>query len=214
MKFSTLFFDLDDTLYSQASGLWPAIRDRIVKYMNERIGLPPDQVSHVQKTYYETYGTALRGLQVNHQVDSDEYLKYVHDVPVEQYIGPDPELRRLLISLPQKKWVFTNADADHACRVLSVLELLDQFTGVVDIRAMQYCCKPEVEAYIRAMHLAGETLPWRCVMLDDSPRNLAPAKKLGIKTILVGTDQPHPAADACLVSLLDLPVVAPELWDE
>ena len=33
-------FDLDDTLYAAATGLWPAIGRRIELFMVERLGLP------------------------------------------------------------------------------------------------------------------------------------------------------------------------------
>jgi len=43
MLFTTLFFDLDDTLYPPATGLWEAIGSRINLYMTERMGFPPEQ---------------------------------------------------------------------------------------------------------------------------------------------------------------------------
>ncbi len=30
-----------------------------------------------------TYGTTLKGLQIHNKVDTDEYLAYVHNVPLE-----------------------------------------------------------------------------------------------------------------------------------
>jgi len=131
---------------------------------------------------------------------------------LESFIGPDPELRQLLLSLPQKKWIFTNADSGHARRVLDVLGLQDLFIGIVDVRAIQFACKPEAEAYDRAMRLAGEIDPHNCVMLDDSPRNLAPAHELGFFTVLVGMAEPDPAADRSVRNLTELPNTAPELW--
>ena len=41
---TTLFFDLDDTLYPSASGLWEAIRQRMTTYMEERLGFSADEV--------------------------------------------------------------------------------------------------------------------------------------------------------------------------
>jgi putative hydrolase of the HAD superfamily len=212
MKFTTLFFDLDDTLYTKTSGLWPAIRDRIGLYMVERMGVPADRASEERKLFYETYGTTLRGLQLHYQVDSEDFLAYVHDLPLERYIGPDPQLRRLLLSLPQEKWIFTNADDQHARRVLEVLGVSDLFTGVVDVVTLDYCCKPNVEAYQKAMHLAGEQRPERCVLFDDSPRNLQPARDLGLWTVLVGEEGGHPTARTWVKSLLDLPDALPDLW--
>ena len=153
MKWSVLFFDLDDTLYSNSNGLWEAIRGRMTDYLRDPLGFPPGEIPELRRSYFETYGTTLRGLQINHSVDADEYLAYVHDLPLEEYISPDPQLHELLASLPQRKWIFTNADSNHAMRVLGILGLEDCFDGIIDVRALDYLCKPEVQAYQRALAL-------------------------------------------------------------
>jgi putative hydrolase of the HAD superfamily len=214
MPYTTLFIDLDDTLYPNTSGLWAAIRERMNDYLGKRLGVPPEQVLHLRRSYYETYGTTLRGLQEHYQVDAYDFLDYVHDLPLDQFLTPDPGLPRLLGGIPQPKWVLTNADANHARRVLAVLGLADCFTGIIDIHALEYHCKPQTAAYRKAMSLAGETDASHCVLCDDSPRNLAPARALGLTTILVGTDLPDPAADFAIPSLKALPEVLPELWLE
>jgi putative hydrolase of the HAD superfamily len=213
MPYSTLFFDLDDTLYPATSGLWEAIRDRMSRYMWERLNLPKEEVPELRKYYFETYGTTLRGLQIHHGVDADEYLSYVHDLPLQSYIQPDPGLRKMILSLSPRRWIFTNADDHHAQRVLAELGLGDCFSGIIDIRAIQFACKPEIVAYQRAMALAGEVEPSRCVLLDDSPRNLAPAREMGFFTILIGSGKPDPAASLSLPSVIELPSAMPELWN-
>lgn len=214
MHYTTLFFDLDDTVYSNTRGLWKAIRDRMSLYMLEQLGLPADQIPELRRSYYETYGTTLRGLQIHHDVDSDEYLSFVHDLPLMDYLEPQPELRRILLSLPQQRWIFTNADAAHAQRVISVLELEGCFEGIIDIRAIQFSCKPELLAYQRALSLAGETQPRRCVLLDDSPTNLFPAHQLGFRTVRVGGNgSAAPGVDICVPDLIMLPELLPELWE-
>lgn len=212
MEFSVLFFDLDDTLYSRTNGLWEAIRGRMTDFMQERLGFPPDEIPDLRRNYFEQYGTTLRGLQINHSVDSDEYLAYVHDLPLEEFISPNPNLHNLLFSLPQKKWVFTNADEDHAKRVLGALGLTDCFTGIIDVRALGFLCKPEKKAYQRALSLANGANPGHSVFLDDSPRNLEPAHQIGFTTVLVGTSKSHPVADYSVDNLIDLPEVFPQLW--
>jgi putative hydrolase of the HAD superfamily len=213
MAYTTLFFDLDDTLYPSTSGLWEAIRERMGRYMYERLNLPESEVPRLRKYYFETYGTTLRGLQIHHGVNADDYLSYVHDLNLHSFIKTNPALREMIKSLPQCKWIFTNADDQHARRVLAELDLSDCFCGIIDIRAMKFACKPEVMAYQRAMALAGVVEPSDCVLLDDSPRNLAPARELGFFTILVGTNKPDPAASLSVASLLDLPSANPELWN-
>ncbi len=175
-----MFFDLDDTLYPNTNGLWEAIRLRMTDYLRDPLGFAPDEIQEIRQSYYENYGTTLRGLQTHHEVDEDDYLAYVHDLPLEEFISPDPGLRSMLESLPQKKWIFTNADADHAKRVLKVLGIEDCFSGIIDVRALDFLCKPDRKAYVRALDLAGEANPENCVLLDDSIRNLTPAHQLGI----------------------------------
>jgi len=214
MRYTTLLFDLDDTLYESGNGLWEAIRQRMSQYMIERIGLPAEDVPVLRAMYFKKYGTTLRGLQRHYQVDSDDYLAYVHDLPLELYLKPAPQLRSLLNSLPQRRWIFTNADAGHAGRVLSKLELADCFEGIIDVRAIQFACKPEPIAYQRALALAGKPRPSQCVMLDDSLSNLGGARQMEITTVLVGKNgAPHPAVDYTVPNLLDLPQAVPELWD-
>jgi putative hydrolase of the HAD superfamily len=213
MSYSALFFDLDDTLYTSSNGLWEAIRDRMGLYMVERLNIPIDQVQDIRHRYYKTYGTTLRGLQLHHQVDADEYLAYVHDLPLDEYIQPNPDLCAMLDKLTVPYWIFTNADANHARRVLARLGARDCFEGIIDIRALGFCCKPEPDAYLRALALAGSPDPGGCVMLDDAPANLAPARALGFTTVLVNhTCQPDPAAAYTISTALDLPMVLPELW--
>jgi pyrimidine 5'-nucleotidase len=212
MLFTTLFFDLDDTLYPASNGLWNAIRDRMSDYMQTRVGIPAAQIPELRRIYYETYGTTLRGLQLHYSVKPADYLAYVHDLPLQDFLQPDPALRALLSGLPQRKWIFTNADAAHARRVLAHLELEDCFIGIVDVAAMGYHCKPEAEAYRLALEKAGEEDPHRCVVLDDSPRNLAAAWEMGFTTVLIGANGPDPVAHYHLTRLHDLWRVFPDLW--
>jgi pyrimidine 5'-nucleotidase len=213
MQYSTIFFDLDDTLYPSTNGLWEAIRERMNLYMEERLNLPSDEISELRRYYFIKYGTTLRGLQVHHDVDADEFLAFVHDLPLKSFLKPDPVLQKLVQSLPQKKWIFTNADAAHANRVMDLLGVEDCFNGIIDVRANNFFCKPQLEAYRSALAHAGETDPTRCVFLDDSARNLAPATQLGFFTVLVGANEPDPAARHTISSIYDLPQQIPALWN-
>jgi FMN phosphatase YigB (HAD superfamily) len=51
MRFNTLLFDLDETLYPTSSGLWLAIRERINTFMHERMGFPPEQIEVLRDKY-------------------------------------------------------------------------------------------------------------------------------------------------------------------
>ncbi len=204
MHFSTFFFDLDDTLYPPAAGLWEQIGGRINLYMVEKMGFSPDNVGVEREKYFRTYGTTLRGLQATHQVDMDEYLAFVHDVPLREYIRPNPGLRKAIESIPARKFIFTNADANHARRVIEVVGLEGLFDGIIDVHAIAPYCKPMRESFELALEKAGSPAANTCVLLDDQSRITRAGRMAGMYTVLVGKDQAGEDADAALPDLADL----------
>lgn len=207
MKFAAVFFDLDDTLYPALTGLWLAIKERMNVYMRDRMGFDPAEIPTVREKYFREYGTTLRGLQANHQINVDDFLAFVHDLPLRDYLTPDPTLRPVIASIPTRKWIFTNADASHARRVLAALELDGLFDGIVDVNAVAPYCKPMPESFRIAMESAGETDPARCAMIDDLPRTTRAAREFGMYGILYGQDAPQPDADASFTDWRVLPAL-------
>ena len=207
MHLTTLFFDLDDTLYPQTSGVWGAIRQRIDLYMQEKLSIPPAEIPELREKLFRQYGTTLRGLQILWHVDEHEFVDFVHDVPVDRLLAPDPALRALLLSYPQRKFIFTNADRKHAQRVLNRLQVADCFDGIVDILDVSPHCKPMPEAFAIALQKAGVNDPRECLFLDDGLRNLAAARELGFYTIRVGSQEPNPACHASIAHLGELPEI-------
>jgi len=179
--------------------------------MHERVKIPWETIPQLRKSYSDIYGTTLRGLQINYDVDPDDFLNYVHDLPLDEYIKADREIIKVLQQLPQRKFVFTNADANHAARVLTKIDASDFFVGIIDIRALGFACKPELGAYTKALELAAVKQAEQCLYVDDRPINLEPARNIGIYTILVGSDQPHPFAYRSIKSIKQLIQSVPEL---
>ena len=207
MRFTTLFFDLDDTLYPSSTGLWFAIKDRMTLYMIERLGLPEQDVPVLREQYFKMYGTTLRGLQERHKVDKDDYLAFVHDLPLRDYLKPDPIVREVIASLPTHNLIFTNADAPHARRVLAALELDDLFETIVDVNEVAPYCKPMPESFAIAMELADEPDPRKCVMIDDLPRTTRAALNLGMASLLYGCNEPSQDASGVFTDWKDLPIL-------
>jgi putative hydrolase of the HAD superfamily len=207
MRFTTLFFDLDDTLYPSSAGLWQAIRERMNIYMCERLGLPEKDVPVLREQYFKMYGTTLRGLQERHNVDKEDFLAFVHDLPLKDYLIPNPTLRDVIASLPTRNLIFTNADVPHARRVLAALELDDLFETVVDINAVAPYCKPMPESFAIAMELANEPDPRKCVMIDDLPRTTRAALNVGMASLLYGCDEPTEDASGVFTNWKDLPIL-------
>lgn len=215
MPYTTLFFDLDDTLYPSESGVWDAIGERIDRYIQERLHVPADEVVALRERLYHTYGTTLRGLVATRGIDAQDYLEYVHDVPLHQMLRPDPRLRPLLTRYPLRKVILTNADTAHARRVLAVLDLEGVFDQIIDVMAVSPYCKPMPEAYRKALDLAGEPDPARCIFVDDAAHNLKPAGELGMFTIRVGGPIANHCCDASIASLHELaPILDPLIFPQ
>lgn len=186
-----ILFDLDETLYPSRSGLMAGIGQLMSRFMEERLGMPPTEVPTLREHYYHTYGTTMRGLQLHHGIDPEDYLAYVHDIPLEDYIGPNDELDKVLTEIKTEKVVFTNASKEHACRVLAILGIERHFSRIIDVRATGYIGKPDPEAYRRALAISGAEGD-ECLIVDDNVRNLGPAKELGMITVLVSNEKAAP----------------------
>ena len=212
MEIDTIFFDLDSTLYPESCGLWQEIRKRIDLYLHTRMNFEPAEIPALRNDLFINHGTTLRGLQIHYDVDPVDYLNFVHDLPLHQYLRPDPTLRQILSDIPYRRWVFTNADAAHAQRVMDILGINDCFESIIDVWAMDPLCKPLEAVYTLALEKVGAPHPTSCALLDDSIRNLAPAHQMGFFTILVGENGYHPVADRSLADIHELPRVVPEFF--
>lgn len=206
MTFKTIFFDLDDTIYPYESGLWEAIKARISLYMHERLGMNWEEIPSRREGYYQKYGTTLRGLKVDFaDLDDQDYHHFVHQIPLDEYLTCDPHLVALLEGLPQRKFIFTSADANHAERVLAYLGIREYFEAILDIYTLTPYAKPQPEAFHRALELVGESDPGTCVMIDDLPRTTRAARDYGLFSVLKGNKGNASDANALLHDWQDLP---------
>lgn len=192
----TILFDLDETLYPREVGIMDRIRSLMLRYLCTRLNLSPEEADTLRRRYFQTYGTTMRGLQINHQIDPDEFLHYVHDIPLHEYIQANPRLNAALGSILQQKVVFTNASQEHAERVLDLLGVRHRFDQIVDVRDMGYESKPQPSAYRHICELLN-VRPEECLIVEDNIRNLQPARALGMVTVLVrdGSDKPDDSVD-------------------
>lgn len=202
MNYEKVLFDLDGTLYPNRIGLWNEIADKIYTFMHEKLDMKLEEIPQIRDHYFSTYGTTLRGLQHDFpEMDTEEYLKFVHNVNIQKYIEPNPILKTQLEQLPLEKWIFTNADREHAKRVISQLGVADQFEGIVDVRALNFFAKPEPQAFAAAFKVINND-PKKTIFLEDQIRNLVPAKQMGLYTIHLVTEEHHDCtADACFNSI-------------
>ena len=209
-QFDYLIFDLDDTIYQPNSGIWDLIGERIFTFMRQHLPDVPDgAIVPLRDRLLKQYGTTLRGLHEERGIDVQAYLAYVHDLDLSAMLKPDAELRRLLSSLPQKKYIFTNASRGHAKNVLSRMDLADLFSGITDVADVQPYCKPMPEAFKLMLDQLKIADPSTCLYADDNLPNLATAKALGMYPLYVGRKQGHGFSQ--VERLADLEALLPDL---
>jgi putative hydrolase of the HAD superfamily len=201
------YIDLDGTVYDKHNGMLEEMTTRIDRYIHEVIGIPEEQAAALSEKYYRQYGSTLRGLQLNHKIDSEDFLAFIHDLDLDKYLSPDPGLRWMLESIPQPKWILTNSDRNHSRRVLDALGLNGLFEGILDVWTMGYIPKPDGRVYQRALRLTGNPDPSETIFIDDTLKNLGPARQMGIKTVWIDSFNPHPYANISLPRLHELPKV-------
>ncbi len=179
-------FDLDNTLYAAECALFAQIDARMTAFIRERFTLGHDEARRLQKDYYVRYGTTMCGLMVEHDVEPDEFLDYVHDIDLAP-IEPHPALADAIDALPGRKYIYTNGSVRHAENVAGALGVFHLFDDVFDIKAAGYAPKPRREPY-EAFLRQYELTPKRAVMFEDLAQNLETPFALGMTTVLVCSD--------------------------
>ncbi|HET90024.1 MAG TPA: pyrimidine 5'-nucleotidase [Chloroflexi bacterium] len=204
MGYKLIIFDLDDTLYPRDTGLMQEIGHRIQVWVRDYLEVTWEEAQAVRHDYWQRYGTTLGGLMAEHQVDIQDYLTFVHDIPLHEYLAPDPALAEMLEALPLRKAIYTNATVEHGWRVLRALGVADHFDRVIGIEDVEWRNKPRRDAFERTLSHLGAAGP-ECIMVEDSPRNLRPAKELGLTTILVDAEpDENDVVDFVVESVLDV----------
>ncbi|KAI5071783.1 hypothetical protein GOP47_0014034 [Adiantum capillus-veneris] len=212
-----LIFDLDDTLYPLSSGISAACSKNIIDFMVQRLGIPAHEALQLSLTLYKNHGTTMAGLvALGYAFNFDEYHQFVHGPLPYHALHHEPVLRDLLLSLPHRKLVFTNADRAHACQVLSRLGIEDCFETVICFETLnsnattRIVCKPSLEAFEHAIRIMGVDVS-KSLFFDDSRRNIEGAKLAGLRGVVVGSSVP---GVACIESVHALKEALPVLWQE
>ncbi len=210
MTYSLILFDLDETLYPRSAGLMAVITERITQFIASRFKMSIQQADDLRQRLRALHGTALRGLmEEGYPVNVDDYFAYVHDIVLDGVLMADPRLRAMLLSIPLRRAILTNADIAHALRVLKHLDIHDCFERVIDIRALSYRNKPDLIAYRMAVGMLG-VQPNEVIFVEDTPANARAARAIGMTTVLIECP-PSDAADYFLDSVLDVGQLVAEL---
>lgn len=176
-------FDLDNTLYPADINLFPQVDRRMGEFIARHFGISPDEARILQKEYFRTYGTTLRGLMLHHGMEPHAYLDYVHDIDLS-VITANAALDQALAALDGRKTVFTNGSLKHAEAILERLGITHHFDAIFDVAAAEFVPKPDPACY-QKMLMSLVIAPERAALFEDTAHNLPPAAALGMTTVLV-----------------------------
>ena len=181
----TWIFDLDNTLYPPEENIFSQIDQKMTSFIADNLKISNEEAFNIQKQNFIDHGTTLAGFMNsgNDKIDPDKFLEYVHDINLNS-LQEDNDLRKILLLLPGKKYIFTNGTKKHAENVLKKLNLENIFQSIFGIKEANYLPKPNLETY----NLFLKTYkidPKTSIMFEDMGRNLIPAKELGMKTVLL-----------------------------
>jgi putative hydrolase of the HAD superfamily len=189
-RVNTWVFDLDNTLYPPHSDLWPQIDQRIALYLCEMFGIDGLSARALQKHWYSRYGTTLKALMDEYDIDAEEFLSFAHQIDRSR-LEPRPLLSDAIGDLPGRKLIFTNGSRQHALDTARALGIERHFEAVFDIAEAGFEPKPRMTAYRRFLDRHGVD-PQRSAMFEDLEKNLQAPHELGMTTVLVVPSGPDP----------------------
>jgi putative hydrolase of the HAD superfamily len=176
-------FDLDNTLYKAECGLFDKVHILMGRYIEEKLGLATGDAQALRSKYYHQYGTTLRGLMMEHQIDPNEYLRFIHQIDYGVLL-PNENLNEIIRNLPGNKYIFTNANYEHVVEALDRLKMNNIFDGCFDISESDYLPKPHkgvYDAFQKKFNLDNSTT----AMFEDLHINLKEPHAMGWKTVWV-----------------------------
>ena len=183
LRVESWVFDLDNTLYTPQQNIFSAIDKRMTDFISTYLNIERDEAFRIQKHYWTIYGTTMSGLQIEHDVNPDIFLEFIHDVDLCA-LSPNLDLRDALMQLAGDKYIFTNGTCHHAQRIMTQLGVADCFTDIFDIRLANYVSKPNPSVYQKMLD-CFDLKATEVMYFEDMARNLIPAHKMGMQTIWI-----------------------------
>lgn len=182
-----LWLDFDGTLYPASHPLADAVDRRITEWLARERGITEAEADRLRVDLYQRHGNTLRGMMGESDVDPTRYLDFVFDLPDSVFPGADPALDLALSRIGVPVAIFTNARADFVRRGVAALGISGRIQAIRDIESFQWRAKPEPMLYAQVLACDGGD-PEGILFVEDRPKNLAPAKDLGIRCVWVDED--------------------------
>jgi len=184
------WLDYDGTVYPASHVLTNAVDRRITDWVAAARALSFDEADQLRKRLYREHGNTLRGMMREDDMDPSAYLDFVFDLPDDHMPVPDPLLEVFLRELEPPASIFTNARADYVRRGLEAMGVAQHIGSIHDIESFVWRAKPEPSLY-EEMLVREQVAAKDVAFVDDRVDNLAPARVLGVDTVLVDEGGHH-----------------------
>ncbi len=198
-------FDLDNTLHNASAHIFPVMNQAMTQYMMQALQMEQDEAHHLRRHYWQVYGATLKGLMRHHAIDPHHFLAETHRFEhFESMVIRVKKLKYMLDKMPQRKCIFTNAPRVYALQVLKIMGIEGCFEFVFSVESTKFHAKPSPRGFamlLKKLNAKAEN----CIMVEDNLAALMTAKRLGMRTVLIGEKLHKPCfVDCRLNSVLAL----------
>jgi putative hydrolase of the HAD superfamily len=179
-------FDLDNTLHDCSYAIFRAIDVNMTRAVMHTLDVDQDTANTLRKRYWLRYGATVIGLVRHHGIKASEFLQRAHDFDPAPLVHAERGLAAKLARLPGRKVLLTNAPRRYAYEVLKALAIAGQFELIwsIDQMTLQGRMRPKPSIALMRQVLARLNVPaHRAVLVEDTVRNLRPARQLGMRTV-------------------------------
>lgn len=196
IKYS-LIFDMDGTLYKYDKGqscnfhesiFHRDIKNRIIKLI--RINLNLDESSAIKKyniLKMQYDGDVSKAISTELKLSEKKYFNLVWGVRPDKYIKKDKKLKELFSSINCNFLIVTGAPSIWAKAVLKYLEI-DEIVGKSLVTCEFPYKKPDPRLFEHSLSVLQSKAEFTFSIGDDEDRDIVPAKKIGMKTVMVGQE--------------------------
>lgn len=186
VQIKAIIWDIDGTLYQDVPRLRQVIRKRVYQELAKALRIEVEEAEKkFTKKYQEVGGTTKTLIRLG--VDGMAMIdKIFSQIEFSQYLQKDPKLTTLFQSL--RSWrhlILTNNSRVHALRKLKALGIdpviFEKMIACYDLGFF----KPEREAFKAVFKRTGLPADQHLSVGDKEITDILPAKKLGMKTMMV-----------------------------
>jgi FMN phosphatase YigB (HAD superfamily) len=206
-----IIFDLDGTLYSfkggsfKQSGVYKKVLLNTEKYIADKLQKNKIEARSILKEILTEYGEKISiGLEEKFKIDRYDYFNTAWDIEAKRYIKHDPRLRRILVKLKKDFDLIVISDAPiiwikRVLRELKSENLFKKiFSGEGNIRKEFGNAFEEIVKVLKIE-------PQFCIVFGDQEEtDIIPAKKVGMRTVLVNKKTKSSIADYTIKSIQEI----------